>query len=185
MQFLRFKYQEGAIRKKLQTPEVLEQMEQAEILSCLEDYASQALVIYGQIYREEVFSEEGATLLPPDGTFAVYISLALQRRQENDRAAYMQFIGIAAKSYLVMKEVCKTLLKKEAAEAATARNQESYAEQFEFHRLAEKMKYNVRVLLESGNIDTARQVISQLKQLIPEDEELKELERQAGNDFGQ
>ena len=66
-----------------------------------------------------------------------------------------------------------------------SRNQESYAEQFEFHRLAEKMKYNVRVLLESGNIDTARQVISQLKQLIPEDEELKELERQAGNDFGQ
>lgn len=170
MQFMTLKYQEGSIRTKWQTEE--------NILSCLEEHSDKMLQFYSRIYREEVFREEEAALLPPDGAFAVYMKLAVLSSRENKREKYMQYVGKAAKAYPAMKEVCKELLRKEKEDS---RNIITDAEQWEFIRLGEQMKYNVQVLLKNGNYETARQIILQLKNLLPEDAELEELWKLAVN----
>lgn len=175
LRFWELKHGEGTMRRKLREQEA-ERMDSQWILNSLDGFYSGMWKFFACIYREEMFEYDTATVLPPEAAFAVYIRLAAQRRREGDNEGYLKMLPKAAECYPPMKEWCKVLLEKEKEERLNGR---THAEEIEFQILAREMKRKVRELLDTGNRDTAMQVMTQLEQLLPGDTELMELMAQA------
>lgn len=165
IQYLELKYREGILRKRFCA-------KQEDSLKTLADFSCRVLDFYGRIYRQDIIDECRTELLPPDAAFALSVQAALRCRQEGDLKAYMRHIAEAAKSYPVMADSCKVLLR---IEEEDNQNRITRAEQMEFIQLAEQMKYKVRLLIDNGNYETAKQILAQLQVLIPEDEELEKI----------
>ena len=169
--FLELKHGEGMMRRKL-SEQGAGRMDSRWLLECLDGFYSGMWEFFARIYREEMFEYGMATVLPPEAAFAVYMRLAVQRRQAGDNDAYLRMLLKAAECYPPMKEWCKVLLQKEKEERLSGRTQ---AEDTEFMVLAGRMKQKVRELLDTGNHEAARQLILQLENLLPGDAELAAL----------
>ena len=169
--FLELKHGEGMMRRKL-SEQGAERMDSRWLLECLDGFYSGMWEFFARIYREEMFEYGMATVLPPEAAFAVYIRLAVQRRQAGDNDAYPRMLLKAAECYPPMKEWCKALLQKEKEERLSGRSRE---EETEFRILAGRMKQKVRELLDAGSHEAARQLILQLEKLLPGDAELAAL----------
>ena len=169
--FLELKHGEGMMRRKL-SEQGAERMDSRWLLECLDGFYSGMWEFFARIYREEMFEYGMATVLPPEAAFAVYIRLAVQRRQAGDNDAYLRMLLKAAECYPPMKEWCKALLQKEKEERLSGRSRE---EETEFRILAGRMKQKVRELLDAGSHEAARQLILQLEKLLPGDAELAAL----------
>lgn len=169
--FLELKHGEGMMRRKL-SEQGTGRMDSRWLLECLDGFYSGMWEFFARIYREEMFEYGMATVLPPEAAFAVYIRLAVQRRQAGDNDAYPRMLLKAAECYPPMKEWCKALLRKEKEERLSGRSRE---EETEFRILAGRMKQKVRELLDAGNHEAARQLILQLEKLLPGDAELAAL----------
>ena len=169
--FWKLKREEGIMRRKLRKQGTA-LMTSQWLLKYLNEFYSQMWNFFSHIYREEMFEYDTATVLPPEAAFAVYIRLAVQRKQEGDDMGYLQILPKAAECYPPMKEWCKILLQKEKEEHLSKR---TLAEENEFLILAAQMKQKVRELINDGNFDAARQLILQLEKLLPGDRELMAL----------
>ena len=169
--FLELKHGEGMMRRKL-SEQGTGRMDSRWLLECLDGFYSGMWEFFARIYREEMFEYGMATVLPPEAAFAVYIRLAVQRRQAGDNDAYLRMLLKAAECYPPMKEWCKALLQKEKEERLSGRSRE---EETEFRILAGRMKQKVRELLDAGSHEAARQLILQLEKLLPGDAELAAL----------
>ncbi len=169
--FLELKHGEGMMRRKL-SEQGTGRMDSRWLLECLDGFYSGMWEFFARIYREEMFEYGMATVLPPEAAFAVYIRLAVQRRQAGDNDAYPRMLLKAAECYPPMKEWCKALLQKEKEERLSGRSRE---EETEFRILAGRMKQKVRELLDAGSHEAARQLILQLEKLLPGDAELAAL----------
>lgn len=106
IKYLKLKYEELKIRKK-----ILQKEAKIDKLNVFLIYSIKALEFYSLIYKKEMFTYEYASLLPPDGAFAVYIGQACVEKSQGNYRQYLRCLTKAAKSYPCMKEWCKDLIR--------------------------------------------------------------------------
>ena len=145
--------------------------QQAEVERCLDEYLSAVRQYAEAIYRPELFSVNRAAVLPANIRFMVAMEQA--RAEMTDFARWGEGIKRAAKEYPAMLPVVKALLetKKNSGNVQMPTSEA----QAELLALAEQLKSMVRAQLAEGKTEEARAILLELVEMLPEDEEVKEM----------
>ena len=119
---------------------------------------------YGRkIYRNGLFSEADASLLPRRVRFGWHMKRAFEL-QTGDGAGYVRELRAALECFPAMKKPIEALLKK--FESESKENRKRFEE---FNGLAAKVKDQIENLIECGRLEEAGRVTVSLAKLMPED----------------
>lgn len=136
-------------------------------------YADSVLSFYRPLYRENVFDEIPETL-PDEIWIALHLKKLQECRKNNDDkgalSALRKCIGI---SVILEKtlEAYAEVLKKEVQN----RDQEAENARRELERLIGSLKATAKLRIERGEYQAAKEILLQVQQCVPADEEVKEL----------
>lgn len=142
--------------------------EQKEVRTYLKDYMEAGMQYAKELYRPELLCRQNRYGLPANLRFICIMEEAIA--QEADFAAWGEGLKMAAKEYPTLLPVVKALL----AEKDQRKSGNSSAKQ-ELLALAEQLKTVVRAQLAEGNVREAKEILSELATMLPEDEEVKAL----------
>lgn len=135
------------------------------------EYANAVLTYASFYFSKEMFTEENRRWLPPNCQFALYVKVAWAIKQQGNAKGWTENMKKAAKVYPPMIAALQSVLKEEA------KREEKKAQILpEMQRLAAELKKNIYNLLLEGKRKPARELLNSLKQYVPVDEEIKELE---------
>ena len=147
-----------------------------EMLSEIFAYFAVANLSYARkIYSDKAF-EGGQELLPDHCRAALEIE-KMFACEENDWNGRLECLGKAVKIWQEMGAVVKTYAKligeeqtKSEAEAKEAKN--------ELQIMAEQVKQQVNLMVQNGMIEQAKEILAQIRKIMPEDKELQKMEQQ-------
>lgn len=123
---------------------------------------------YGRkTFRNELFTEEGVSLLPRSVRFGWHMQRAFDL-ETGDGASYMHELRAALKCDPAMKEPIELLMKSFEDESEQNRKRSE-----EFDGLAAKVKSQIENLIECGRIEEAGRITASLASLMPEDEDVR------------
>ncbi len=143
---------------------------QTGVRAVLYDYMDAAKQYAEAMYRPELLNAGYCGVLPANLRFVYAMGEAMA--QEGDFFKWGEGIKKAAKEYPVLLPVVKALLQETEQKQAL----QGGAQQ-ELIALAEQLKAVVRAQLAEGKREEAKVILSELAQMMPEDEEVKELIR--------
>lgn len=136
-------------------------------------FGDSTLKFYRQVYLDRVFEEE-PDMLPAECRAAVCMQDFFARK-EQDWEGKLQDLKRCAKEDVSLGEQVKSfakLLGEEQERCAKAAEEASD----QLRQMAEIVKQKVEVMLQGGLYAEALQTVKQLRTMLPDDEELKELE---------
>ena len=119
------------------------------------------------LYHPQILAEAGQSALPRNYRFAYQLKKAFEN--EGNFSVWADAVKEAAKICPELLPVLKVLL----ATKDTKKKQQSA--ETELMQLAAQLKAMVRVQLAEGKTEEARAILSELAEMLPEDEEVKEL----------
>ena len=146
----------------------LPQMEQM-----LWKYADNVLAFYRLYYKEYVF-EEMPELLPDDAQLALKLRELQQWREQKEDRRSIECVRKCLENGSALKDVIDAYAKLLRGEVSR-RNEDAEQASCEMRKLAEAVKAQVRNMLIQERIGEAKETLEQLKALVPEDEEVREL----------
>ena len=136
----------------------------------LKDYTDRYLTFYGKFFKDSAFEGE-MELLPSDCRLAAKLKKVFEEEREGNIRAMTEALqgcfGVHSALDPVLKDFAKG--KKEEVKEAVENRKELLS-------LGEQIKAQVFVLMENGMYAQAKEVLNQLKTLLPQDPELTELE---------
>lgn len=141
---------------------------QAGVRDFLQDYIDAAKRYAEAMYRPELLDVTGCAALPANLRFVYTMEAAMWL--EHDFAKWGEELKKAAREYPALLPVVKALLSEKKK-----KSEEKKSAQQELLELAEQLKAVVRTNLAQGKTEEAVAILSELAQLLPEDEEVKEL----------
>lgn len=153
--------------------------QRGSVRELLLDYMNAAKQYAAWMYHPEVLNERNCVVLPANLRFVYIMDAAMA---QGDFANRGEGMIRAAKEYPVLLSTVKALLAESAQEGKStkkARNENTAdtdrAKQ-ELLALAAQLKLLVRSQLAEGKTAEAREILSELAQMLPEDEEVKEMQ---------
>lgn len=162
------KCMEGYLRHYREIGASLQQIEQI-----LWKYADSVLAFYRNCYKEIVFGEM-PWMFPEEAQLALKLKeLQQYREQGNDRKSLeclRKCLGVYSKLGTVIDEYAK-LCRNEI----DRRSKEAEAAQTELVQIIQSLKQTARLRIEAGDFRMAREILIQIEQCSPGDEEVKEL----------
>lgn len=151
-----------SLRKKLAEPK--EETNGEEIAGMLKEYAELGLRYYGSIYKE--------TELPGDYRAARILEKVLAANSSKEKVGMLrEVVGAYPPFAKAIRCYAEWLGESEHA----VREQEANPQ---LRQMADQVLGNVSVMLENGMIEEAYKIVVQLRGMLPEDQELKEMEEQ-------
>lgn len=169
---LQFKCAEGCLFHYQREKKTLLQWEGA-----LWKYADSVLDFYGPLYRENVF-EEMPENLPDEMWIALHLKKLQEYREKNDDkgalSALRKCIGVS----VILEKALESYAEK-LKENVQNRDQEAEKARQEMEVLVSSLKTTARLRMERGEYQVAREILIQIQQYAPEDEEIKELLKEA------
>lgn len=136
----------------------------------LKDYTDRYLTFYGKFFKDIAFEGE-MELLPSDCRLAAKLKKVFEEEREGNIRAMTEALqgcfGVHSALDPVLKDFAKG--KKEEVKEAVENRKELLS-------LGEQIKAQVFVLMENGMYAQAKEVLNQLKALLPQDPDLTELE---------
>lgn len=162
---------------------VLSQPENVEyevLGTLLEKFADKCVAFYKGYFKESAFEEDMA-LLPPMCCAAVKICQIRQAEKHNEFRKAGELLKELTQEYIPFAGVARQYaeLSAEHGKQLVEQQQETLSQ---MEALAAQIKGKVYELLESGQIEAAKTVFVQLKQLIPKDSEMIALGEKLGVD---
>lgn len=134
------------------------------------EYSQLVFSVYQNFYKEEAFFNDCAIFLPKECRFAIKLGELMEKgKNELDEAS---LIKDATEIFPEMANYCKAYVLKLKEQLS-----QSQKERQEFNELAKLIKQKVYELIAKEEYEAAKQVFKQLKQLIPNDLEMKEIEK--------
>lgn len=128
--------------------------------------ADKILDTYQPYYSDSAFTdEEKVQLLPDEIQFALQLQTLRQAREQGSDREVLEALRALNDTYEPMNGV--------VAYYAKLYRDEIHNRNDEMAKLAAGLKKNVRILINAGKLDDAKNVITQLEQFIPDDEELQ------------
>ncbi len=124
------------------------------------------------VYKPEVLTESGLSVLPHGARFGYYVGLALDAKRVGDGAAYLENLRRGLKEKPAMKDCVGFLLKNFEEE-----QKKSDAKAEEFSALAKQVKRDIERLIAQGDLKQAGDYTLQLAKLIPEDDDMRRYRR--------
>lgn len=131
-------------------------------------YVGGILTFYEKQYQQEMFSVEQRNLLPKDCRFALFVSEALEKMNQQKFPEAIRLFRTALRYRAAMTGVIREVIRQMAAKAG----QPGAGAGEEFQMLAGQMKGTLKNMVGNGQFAEALSVIMQLSQLLPEDLEL-------------
>ena len=122
------------------------------------------LDLYRSCYTDSAFTET-PELLPDEIQFALQLQTLRQAREQGSDREVLEALRALNDTYEPMNGV--------VAYYAKLYREEIHNRNDEMAKLATGLKKNVRILINAGKLDDAKNVITQLEQFIPDDEELQ------------
>lgn len=159
---------EGYLRHYQEICHSLPQLEQI-----LWKYADNVLQLYGFLYKEFVF-QEIPEVLPEEAQLALRLKTLQKCREQEDERGALENIRKCLGVHPALEEVMGVYAKQYRDEVQR-RNQEAEKEQNEFVRLVNTLKNTARLQLENKDYQSAREILLQIQQCVPEDIEVKAL----------
>lgn len=162
------KCQEGLLHRYQAAGLSLPQMEQA-----LWRYADGVLALYRPYFKEFVF-DEMPEALPDEAQLALRLK-ALQRcREEGNDLKTLESVRKCVGVCLAVEDIVEAFAKM-IREEIQNRSREADEAQSELRRLIATLKKAARVQIENGAYQAAREILLQVQQCAPEDDEVREL----------
>lgn len=152
----------------------VEKMDYTTITQVLFDFAMANLHYADFVYTEAAFSGE-MEFLTEECRAAFWVSQVFSC-EETDWSKKLEFIKEAAKAWPVLGEIVKryaVLIGEEREKTQIA----SKKAQNELLQMAEAIKPQIYIMVEKGMLQEALTTVKQLRSMIPEDEELAEMEK--------
>ena len=156
---------------------VLESMEEDydSLVTQLHHFMVATLEYYLMIFKDRAFEGE-MELLPPEARASVHLNNMFSRSQ-NDWDGKLADLREVVGSYSALSEKVKQLIRfigdmRQKEQIASANKATS-----ELMQMVEIMKQKIRLMAEQGMKEEALSVLSQIRTLVPEDEELREMEK--------
>ncbi len=159
---------EGYLRHYQEVCPGLQQLEQM-----LWRYADTVLALYGSYYQEFVF-EEMPEVLPEDARLALLLKELQGYREQGDDLKALECMRKCLGMYLAVENAVDAYAKMLRDEVQN-RDRELSEAQVELRHLVATLKRTARLQLEKGETQAAREILLQVQQCAPEDEEVKEL----------
>lgn len=139
----------------------------------LERYADAVLKLYRPYYKEFVF-EEFPDILPEEAQLALLLKEVQKcRRQGDDRSAVSrlrQCLGL----YPVLEAAIGEYARQYADEVKR-KNEEAESAKSELEQIVESLKMTAKLRMERKEYLAAKEILLQVRQCVPEDEEVREL----------
>ncbi len=143
------------------------------------DFTGKSLAFYRRYFKQEAFTGE-MELLPKSCRVAVKWEQVIQGEAEGDRkkvAKYLkEAVGLFPDFDDVIQVYARCFAASEEMKLADEENKAKEAKS-QMRTLAIQVKAKIPGLLAQGMVDEAYQILQQLKALVPDDEELPELEK--------
>ena len=120
--------------------------------------------------------ENNIDMYPPLFRFGYFIDNANKCKSEGDISGYIRELNKAVNHYPLMKEPIRA-----EAENLEKQIEEKNRQLSEFDQLASGVKQKIYELITRGKDEEALSIISQLRKILPDDRELKELNSRLRN----
>lgn len=159
---------EGYLRHYRETCPSLSQMEQI-----LWNYADKVLELNGCLYKEFVFREM-PEMLPEEAQLALRLKTVQECREQGDARGALKNIRMCLGIYPALENVINAYAKMYRDEAQR-RNQEAEREKDELALLVNSLKDMAKLQIQNRKYQSAREILFQVQQCMPEDTEVKEL----------
>lgn len=143
-------------------------------------YADSVLALYRPYYKEEVF-ESMTEILPEEVQLSLKLKELQQYREQEDIRGALECVRGCL-------EICRGLEPAMGAYAklyrdeASRQNSGAKNEQQELMKIVETLKFTARMQIKKGQYEAAREILLQVQQCAPGDEEVKKLLRQTERD---
>ena len=132
--------------------------------------------LINSIYDKRIMKENNIDMYPPLFRFGYFIDNADKCESEGDISGYIRELNKAVNHYPLMKEPIRA-----EAENLEKQIEEKNRQLSEFDQLASGVKQKIYELITSGKDEEALSIISQLRKILPDDRELKELNSRLRN----
>lgn len=142
-----------------------------DVTDALKDYLYAVRLHSECLYHPTLLMVPNHPMLPANVRFALVMEQA--EAVSADVSAWAELVKQAAKIYPVMVPVVKAVSEEKKNSGSGKLAKENA--QSEILLLAEQLKGMVREQLDEGNVEEAKAVLSELSEMLPEDEEVKEL----------
>lgn len=162
------KCMEGYLKYYREVCPSLPQMEQM-----LWQYADRVLTLYRPYYKEFVF-EEMPEVLPEDAQLALRLKELQQYREKRDDRRALECMRKCLGIYPFLEGVIDAYAKL-LRDEVSRRSREAQQEQTEFLQLVNSLKSTAKLRIERKNYYAAREILLQVQQCVPGDEEVKAL----------
>ena len=135
-------------------------------------YAENIIHYAEAIYQPQLLGTEQSSLLPGEIRFGFYLKLALDEKANGNPAGFLANL----RKGLHLYEAAKPLVKRLAKECD---KQQKEAEQAsaQMRQLGDQVKVQIQAMLKQGQAVQAAPLVQQLAQLLPDDPEVKALEK--------
>lgn len=159
---------EGYLRHYQEICPSLPQLEQM-----LWNYADNVLALYGVFYKEFVFRKI-QEILPEEAQLALRLKALQKCREQGDERGALENIRKCLGVYPSLEGVVNAYAKMYRDEVQR-RKQKAEKEQDEFISLVNSLKDMARLQIQNQAYRSAREILLQIQQCVPEDMEVKEL----------
>lgn len=173
---IRYDYVKMNYAKNLILQKAVEESYEA-MCSRLQIFSESCLRFYQQIFQPSAF--EGEMEMLPDSCQAAVWAKAFLECGEDAWEEKIACLGKCAKAYLPLGENIK-LFAKMTGEEQKKRQQAADEAFVQLRQMAEQMKPKLRLMIDAGMTAEALPVVRQLRGMLPDDNELAELEKVLG-----
>lgn len=143
-----------------------------QYVSYFKSYAQDLADYAHSLYLPELFTEDKILILPRVYRFGHYMGQTFKALEQGNSLEYIKNLKTALKHYPIMKEPIQVLMKTfEKAENAQQEQQKKQNE--EFFALAAQAKQQIEKLLSWGNLEEAKELTTQLADMLPGDPDVK------------
>lgn len=155
-----------------------------ELQKRIEYFCEKNMIFYHRFFKNSAFLGE-MEMLPVQGRAAVMLQKALDAQKEGNIKAVSTALKESIEFYPALTRVVRAYTELFAARQKAKLNEQKKMEQQEalmvsmqMQQLGAQIKKKIRQLLEQGMAAEALQTLEQLKDFLPEDTELEELEKE-------
>ena len=162
------KCQEGLLHRHKEAGWNLAQLEQA-----LWKYADNVLALYQPYFKEFVF-EQAPEALPDEAQLALGLKEEQRCREEGNDLKLLESVRKCVGACLAMEDVVDAFAKMVRDEIQN-RDREASEAKTELRRVVATLKKAARMQMAGGEYKAAREILLQIQQCVPEDEEVQKM----------
>ncbi len=144
-----------------------------ELEGCFRRHEERVLGYYGKLFREEVF-EGIPEALPLEAQLALRLREVWRCRESGDERRALECLRRCIGFYLVLERVVEEYAKL-YRDMLEKQNQEADSEEAEFLKLTVSLKNAAKLRIRAGEYPAAKEILCQLRQYMPDDEEITRL----------